>query len=215
MATDRDDPPRDPDIADDPRAIRRAYLHRESEARSIGQLCYLVAFFCALGTIEFLLLAIGTLPTPPDWDHLADPDLIRKGFWGLGIFLLFVAIAHIVLGYGLMRLRAWARWTVVALTLLSLASAVGTGLAACLAYPICGTLGLIVVIAIHVLILLPLLAPSSGVVFSRGYREVIRATPDIRCRMHVLLKWFIASILAGVFGLGAFLLAIYFRLIDW
>ena len=204
----------DPTVDADPESVRRAYLRHESNVKSIGLLCYLVAFFSLLGALEFSLFAKGVLPQPPELKAIASPDLIRLGFWALAFGFLINTIGQVALGHGLVHLQAWARWTVAALTLLSLASGSVMSLAACVAYPIQGVLSLVIGGATHGLILYPLLTPRSGVVFSAAYRDVIRKTPGIKGRMHWLLKSLIGLILAGFFGFLAFLGAIYFRIID-
>jgi hypothetical protein len=122
--------------------------------------------------------------------------------------------AQWALGHGLTRLQSWARWTVVVLTGLSLISNIGFGVGLCFAYPAWGLLSLVIGGALHAMILYPMLTKAAGVVFSRQYKEVIRATPEIRSRMHWLLKLCLALILAGVVGLVAYLSAIFLRIID-
>jgi hypothetical protein len=225
------DRPGDLDLtSSDPETVRRAYLRHESNVKSVGQLCYLVAFFSLLGTLEFSVFAAGIIPPPPEMKALAPPGVIRAMFWAMAAAFVVNTLAQLALGYGLIHLQAWARWTVVVLTAISLASNILTSLAACMANPAPGLMGpligfeihgmilglvsLLVGGAIHGLILYPLLTPSAGVVFSQAYREVIRKTPQIKCRMHWLLKLFIGLLLALVLGFGAFLMAIYFRLVD-
>jgi hypothetical protein len=217
-------------VSSEPETVRRAYLRQESNVKSVGMLCYLVAFFSLLGTLEFSVFATGTIPPPPELKTLAPPVVIQALFWAFAAAFLVNTAGQVALGYGLIRLQAWARWTVVVLTAISLASNILTSLAACLADPdpgllapligfeihgkILGLTGLAIGGAIHALILYPFLTPGAGVVFSKGYREVIRRTPAIKSRMHWLLKAFIGLILAMVIGFTAFLAAIYFRWID-
>jgi hypothetical protein len=206
--------PSEPPPNADPESVRRANLRHESSVKSVGQLCDLVAFFSLLGTLEFVLFAKGVLTQPPEMKAVASPELIRLAFWMLAFAFLLNTIGQVALGYGLKHLQAWARWTVVALTAISLVSHVGLSLAACATYPIQGLLSLVIGGAIHGLILYPLVSPGSGVVFSASYKDVIRQTPEIRSRMHWLLKLLIGLILTGVVGFVAFLLAIYLRIID-
>jgi hypothetical protein len=204
----------DTPIASDPESVRRANRRRESGVKSVGQLCYLVAFFSPLGTLEFFLFAKGLLAQPPEMKAVASPELVRLAFWVLTLAFLLNTIGQVALGYGLTHLQAWARWTAVALTAISLVSHIGLSLVACTAYPIRGLLSLAIGGAIHGLILYPLVNAGSGVVFSASYKEIIRQTPAIGSRMHWLLKLLIGLILAGVLGFVAFLLAIYLRIID-
>lgn len=201
----------------DPEAVRLAHLRTESNVKSVGQLCYLVAFFSLLGTLEFLLVAKGIWPPPPELKSIASPDLTRLVFWVLTFVLLLNTIGQVVLGHGLVHLQVWARWTVVALTALSLASYSSISLACCWVYPLFGVLSLVIGGLIHVLIVYPLLTPRSSMVFSATYRELIRKTPGIKSGMHWLLKILIGLILVGFFGTLALLAAIVFGDIetDW
>ncbi len=210
-------------------SIRRFHLRQESGIKSIGQLCFLVAFFSLLGTGEFLLFAFRLLPRD-DFQTLL-PDSLLDLFLGLGtIGFAINTLAQIILGLGLIQLRFWARWTVIVLTGLSLCSGTISSLALCMAPPMTGFwepligfdvsnlwlgLGILVVGgAIHLLILWPMIAPGSSVVFSGYYQEVIRATPEIKSRMHWLLKLVLGCLMILVMGFIAYLLAIYFRFID-
>jgi hypothetical protein len=184
---------------DDLRSVRLAYLGLESAVKSLGQLCYLVAFVSILGTVEFALFAMGVLRLAPALDKLADPSLIRAGFGVLAVFMLIQTAGQWALGHGLTRLRAWARWTVVALTALSLVSHLGFCIALCFVYPFWSLVGLIVGGGLHVLILYPLITPGAAMVFSPGYKEVVRATSEIRVRMHWAFKLGLGLILGGVF----------------
>ena len=190
---------------DDPRAVRLAHLRTESDIKSVGQLCYLVTFFSALGTLEFLLFALGVIPYDKQLHEVADPSLIRAALWAFSAFLLVNTAFQAAIGFGLTRLQAWARWTVVALTALSLASHVGFSVALCFTRPAWGLASLVIGGAVHALILYPLLTRGAGVVFSRRYKEIICATPEIRSRMHWLLKLFIATIIVGVVGFAIYL----------
>jgi hypothetical protein len=199
---------------DDPRSIRLAHIRAESGIRSIGQLCYLVTFLCGLCTIVCILVAIGVMDHAHELDETLSPEIIRLIYWVCSAVMLLSALGHWAVGYGLTHLRSWARWTVVALTGASLISGLGFGVGLCLAYPAWGLLGLLIVVALHAMILYPLLTPGAGVVCSRQYKEVIRATPDIRSRMHWLLKLLIGLIVAGVVGIVGYLIGIYLRLIE-
>lgn len=198
----------------DPRSIRLAHVGTESAIKSVGQLCFLVASLSVLGMAEFVLVAVGILPVEDAIKKEVGSGLIVAMAWVLVAFLFANAAAQAALGYGLTRLQAWARWTVVVLTVISLVSGLGMGVGICLAYPAWGLIGLLVGVAIHAAILFPLLTPGAGLVFSREYKDVIRATPEIRSRMHWLLKLCLGLIFAGVVGLVGYLAAIYFRFID-
>jgi hypothetical protein len=195
----------------------------------VGQLCYLVAFFSVLGMIEFALFAIGIIPRDDLKDLLPTP-LLDLFFWaGTGGFAINTLV-QVVLGNGLIRLQPWARWIVIVLTAFSLAFSLMSSLILCVSGSafeafepllgfsidgrIWGLVSLIVGGLVHLMILWPLVSPGSTVVFSQAYREVIRQTPELRSRMHWLLKTLIGVILGLVVGFVAYLLAIYFRLID-
>ncbi len=198
-----------PSGLDDPRSIRLAHIRPESDIKSVGQLCYLVTVLSVLGTVVCFLVATGVLPYDPALNRFATPSTIRGLYGVLTAFLLLHTIAQWALGLGLTRLQSWARWTVVGLTGLSLVSHVGFSVTLCFTYPIWGLLSLLIGGGLLASILYPLLTTGAGVVFSRPYKEVIRATPEIRSRMHWLLKLCIALILAGVVGFVGFLAAIY------
>jgi len=206
--------PTDPPPVYDFRSIRLAHLGTESAIKSLGQFCYLVGFLSLLGVMEFVLVALGILPYDPSLQEIASPGQIRGFFWALSILMLLNTAAQGALGFGLTRLQVWVRWTVVVLTAVSLVSHVGFCIGLCFVQPVWGLLALVIGGAIHLAILYPMLTPSSGVVFSRAYKDVIRATPEIRSRIHWLLKCLILLIVSGVVSLGLYLLAIYRQWID-
>jgi hypothetical protein len=214
----------------DSETVRLSHLKQESAIKSIGQLCYLVAFFSLLGTIEFALFAVGVIPRD-DLKNLMPASLLNLFFWSFAVGFAVNTMGQIALGYGLIRLQSWARWTIVVLTAMSLILGTISSLVVCVS-PIVsapleellgmkvnglavGLVSLIVGGAVHLLILWALLAPGTGLVFTRDYREVIRETPLIRSRMHWLLKLFVAGLMMLVVSFVAFLFAIYYGLIDW
>ena len=204
-----------PTAPDDPRSTRLAHLGDETNARSLGQLCYVVAAISLVGTAEFLTFSAGLIAGPPEWREVAAPGTIRVAFGAMAAVMAINAAAQAAVGFGLVRLQAWARWTVIALTLLSLTSTFGLALAVLFVRPAWGLLALVGGVGVHALVLWTLLTPGAGVVFSAPYREVIRATPEIRCRMHWLLKLGLGLMGSAVVGFIAVLAAIYFRWIDW
>jgi hypothetical protein len=64
------------------------------------------------------------------------------------------------------------------------------------------------------MILYPLLTRRAGLVFSNEYREIIRATPEVRARMHWLLKGLIALIVLGILSVPGYILGIYLGIFD-
>ena len=199
----------------DPRSTRLAHLGDETNARSLGQLCYVVAAISLVGTAEFAAFAAGRIACPPEWQKIAEPATIRLAFGAMTGVMAAHAAAQAAVGFGLVRLQAWARWTVIALTLLSLTSTFGLALAVLVVRPAWGLLAMVGGVGVHALILWPLLTSGAGVVFSTAYREVVRATPEIRCRMHWLLKLGLGLMGLTVVGFVVLLAAIYFRWVDW
>jgi hypothetical protein len=212
-----------------PESVRLDHLLQESNVKSVGQLCYLVAFFSTLGTLEFALFLIGVIPRD-DLEKVIPGTLLDLFFGVFTVGFALNTLAQVAIGFGLIRLQQWARWTVIVLTAISLFFGTISSLILCvspespeLLQPLLGfrinsvILGLVSLVvggAIHVLIVWPMVAPGSGVVFSKEYREVIRQTPQIRSRMHWLLKVFIGVLMILVVGFVGFLVAIYFRIID-
>jgi hypothetical protein len=188
-----------------------------------------VAFFSFLGTLEFALFIVGVIPRD-DFKTLL-PGLWLDLFFGASTAgFALNTLVQVVLGFGLLRLRAWARWTVVILTIISLVIGTISSLVLSVS-PVISTLleplisgkinvqvlGLVSLVGgavFHVLILWPLVRPGSRLIFSQEYRAVIRETPAIRSRMHWLLKVFVGCLMMLVLGFVAYLGAIYFRIID-
>jgi hypothetical protein len=175
----------------DPTAIRLARLGDERAARSIGQLCLLVAVLSVLASAEFALVATGVLPYDPTLHEVLQPQQVRLLAWALAGGMLLHAVAQGVLGLGLVRLQSWARWTVVGLAGLGLISWVGLGLGLCFAHPVAGLMALLVGGGLHALVLYPLVTPGASAVFRAEYRTIVRATPEVRCRMHGWLRLFL------------------------
>jgi hypothetical protein len=213
----------------EPENVRHSHLRQESGIKSVGQLCYLVAFFSILGTIEFALFAVGIL-SRAEFKAVA-PDSWLDAFFGTFTVVFGLnALAQVVLGRGLIRLKSWARWTVVALTIFSLGMSTLSSLIFCLSGTMLeefepligfkvnglmvGLLSLVIGGLAHLIILWPLIGPGSGVIFSDDYREVVRQTSKIKSRMHWLLKALIVVILLIVLGFVLYLLGIYYRIID-
>jgi hypothetical protein len=101
---------------------------------------------------------------------------------GWGLLLLGLGFAQGFIGFGLNKLKSWAR--------ISAALFAGVGL---LAFPI-GTL-------INGYILYLLLSAKGKMVFSDEYREIIEQTPEIKYKTSKVL-WFFLFLLLGLIGLG-------------
>lgn len=188
-----------------PATTRHARLGDERAARSIGQLCVLVAVLSALASAEFALVAARVLPYDPMWHEVLQPEQVRFAAWALAGGMFVHAVVQGVLGLGLVRLQAWARWTVIGLAGLGLISWVGMGLGLCFVRPVAGLIALVVGGGLHALVLYPLVTPGASVVFSDDYRAVVRATPEVRCRMHGWLRLFLGLLAIGVVGFGVWL----------
>jgi hypothetical protein len=93
-------------------------------------------------------------------------------------------IAHLVLAYGLRRLRSWARWPTVVLSFIGL-----------LGFPL-GTL-------ISALILANLLGKKAAMVFSPEYKDIIAATPHVKYKTSIIVKVFLVLLLLALIGIIA------------
>jgi hypothetical protein len=172
-------------------AIRKKYLNHEASVQSVGSLHILVAVINGLGTLGVLT----SLFSGP-------PQMILAELFFVVIYGGFTAL-NFALGIGLRRLKTWARWVEVALTVLGMASLLV--LAIWIALTTAGepTAVLIFLIwwIIPAYILYILLSAKGRMVFSPEYREVIEQTPHIKYRMGCLLRGFV-YVLVIVIGLG-------------
>lgn len=185
-------------------AIRREHIGREANVKSIGHLFYLGAFFLGLGTVVAIGIMAGIVPGGRNPDPEVNLVAYRVG-QGIATFLfLLAASANAAVGFGLVRLHSWARWTAVVLIGLGLG---GMGLYALVigaaVDPIKGLIVLLADLGVNGLFLFLLLSPKAGVVFSPEYREVIRKTPHVKLKTSLIVK----IILALILGLIAFVVA--------
>ncbi|MFN8707331.1 MAG: hypothetical protein ACK50J_11670 [Planctomyces sp.] len=151
--------------------MREEHLQTEKNIQSLGKLMI-------LGTILLTL----SVPGINGFISQGSVDVYSISLLaGTGV----LAIAHLPIGIGLVRLRRWARRPAIYLSVLWL-----------LAIPI-GTI--IAVAAIGSLI-----RGKAAVVFSDEYHEVIQRTPQVRLRTSGA-TWFIALVLLAVLLLLVFL----------
>ena len=143
-------------------AVRKEHIAREASVKAVGFL------FILGGLLTLIAAAIGLLgPTAAAGD---------KGFVlaaGLGMGAL--SLAYLVSGWGLRRLRAWARVPGIVLAVMGL-----------LGFPI-GTL-------INAYILWLLLSRQGRMVLSADYAAVIEATPHIRYRTSIV-AWVVLGLI--------------------
>lgn len=155
-----------------PEAFRRAYIGQETSVK----LLRLPAHVAALFGVAALMVA---LLEPSRNNPAAGPDLVSvvKGTWPL---ILLATLGALVLGYGLRRLRPWARWLASALAVAVLA---GTFFSAAIPatardYP---TLVLAIdAFAMAGYALYILSSQKAAVVFSWEYRKIVPRTPRVR-----------------------------------
>jgi hypothetical protein len=148
--------------------IRQQYLAHEASVQSVGSL-YILGCLLTLvagGFLTFMVLSNSAQNSSDGW----------------GLLLLGLGFAQGFIGFGLNKLKSWAR--------ISAALFAGVGL---LAFPI-GTL-------INGYILYLLLSAKGKMVFSDEYREIIEQTPEIKYKTSKVL-WFFLFLLLGLIGLG-------------
>jgi hypothetical protein len=175
-------------------ATRRKYLNHEASVQSIGWLYILGATLTGLGTVGL----VATVFTGQGRQTL-----------GMGIAAVFYAgmtALNATVGVGLTRLRTWARWVAVVLTILSILVTIGYAGLFLAVVPDAGAgAGIAIVFAIATLIpayiLYLLLSAKGTMVFSPEYREVIDRTPHIKYKVSCLLRGLVYFFLAMV-GLG-------------
>jgi predicted nucleic acid-binding Zn ribbon protein len=144
--------------------MREEHLQSEKNIQSIGQLMILGAILLTLSV--------------PGINAFISQGRLNVFSMSLLIGTGVLAIAHLPIGIGLVRLRRWARRPAIYLSVLWL-----------LAFPV-GTI--IAVAAIGSLI-----RGKAAVVFSEEYHEIIQRTPQVRLRTSGA-TWFIAVVLLAV-----------------
>lgn len=150
--------------------VRQQYLSHEASVQSVGSLYSLGCLLTLVGggLMTYYMVLSSSVQNNP---------VVR-----MGLLLVGLGVAQGFLGYGLSKLKWWAR---IPASLFA-----GLGL---LAFPI-GTL-------INGYILYLLLSAKGKMVFSAEYREIIRQTPEIKYRTSKIL-WFFLFVLLGLIALG-------------
>lgn len=153
--------------------VRKKYLTHETSVRGIGSLMLLGA--AAMGAMGVAFFAGWDVPSPEG------RDVARYGLAGVRLAL---AALYYAVGIGLRKLLGWARWTGVALAVLSLLTTI--------------TKVNMISIGMSLYILGLLLSKKSATVFSPEYREIVARTPHIRYQVSWLVKLFLVILMSVV-----------------
>ncbi len=168
------------EAAPEAEAIRRKYIKHEASIRSCGILDYIGGVaFCFIGGAMLLSTTLYRSST-------LGPGALA----GVAAIYLAIGILSIIVGFGIRRLRPWARVASVVL------SAIGL-----LEIPI-GTV-------INGYILYLLVSRKGQLIFTPRYAEIIAATPHVKYRSFLVL-WVLLGVLGALilFGVG---LAVFSR----
>lgn len=157
-----------PDVA---RHLRERYLGAETTMRALGVVHFV---FAAVSFVAMISLAIGT------WTYAELTSSILFGSLALGALLAS-------LGYGLFRLRHWARWCQIGLcSTLALTAVVSiyrdfqSGMTT--------ATGGVALVLVGLAIVRMLSHEKSRIVCSPEYAAVVRATPEMSIRGFVAIK---------------------------
>ncbi len=148
-------------------SIRRAHIKTEATVKSAGTLYYLGMFLSGMLGVA---IVIGFI-------QKSDRQIVLEGS-----IILVIALVQGILAYGLRRLRSWARWPAVALSIIGL-----------LGFPL-GTI-------ISIVILANLIGAKASMVFSPQYKDIIAATPHVKYKSSmavIILLVILVLILIGV-----------------
>lgn len=151
--------------------VRRKYIKHETSIRACGILDY-------LGGVAFCLLGVGMMAT----DFSVSNAFAVRTMVTVGAVYLVIGILSIIAGFGIRRLRPWARVVSVIL------SAIGL-----LEVPI-GTV-------INGYILYLLVSKKGQIIFTADYAEIVAATPHVRYRSFLVL-WVVLGVLLALILLG-------------
>jgi hypothetical protein len=180
--------------------VRQTYLKHEAAIMMVGQLYYFIGMGLTLCAVTGVLMKSFGAALP--W----------SGTLGVAGVIVVLGALYALVGYGLRSLYVWSRYAAAFLALLCLASlrvnSQVQGYAAT-------TLNLVGMFAMPIGIVLTgyaaylALSPKGAVVFSRDYRRVIEATPEIQYTFAkvfmvtgVLLVAVQSFMLVPVFGVG-------------
>ncbi len=149
----------------DAKTIRREHLNTESNLKAVGILYILGGFILTIS----LLFSIAALSGAAPEEGISSLGItITAGIGALGIFQLCV-------GFGLRKLRPWARIPMIIVACLGL-----------LAFPV-GTL-------INGFILAISLGKKGRFVFTPEYQQIIAATPHIKRKTSIVV-WILLAVL--------------------
>jgi hypothetical protein len=152
--------------------IREEHIAYERSVRGIALLYFIAASGCGLMAIGLLLVSLL---------HIGTTKLLPTSIFAIAI-ILALATFHCWVGFGIRRLRPWARTTAIAVAFFQL-----------FAVPI-GT-----IIGLYIIYLLT--NQKWKLVFSARYQEIIEQTPSVRYRTPVHLWIALGILLAVVLGL--------------
>jgi hypothetical protein len=170
-------------------AVRRAHIGHEASIRSIGVLHYMAAFFAILAAASVVLVSLTALQQRPQFPRII---MIAAG----GVYALIGAL-HLALGLGLRRLQNWARYTdavLIAGVLFIYGIAAVVNLATSGDPRILIVIGGVATILGYILYLL--LSSRAATIFSAEYKAIIEQTPHIRYQTSLLVKIFLAMLVA-------------------
>jgi hypothetical protein len=146
----------------DAEAIRSKHLKHEASLKAVGFLLFLGAVLMTLSVV--LLLAGHETLAPQTWDGWISP------YWITFILLVAGCMGQYVAGWGLRKLRPWAKFPAGILATLSLTRfPVGT---------VVDALGML--FGVYVLYLL--FCAKGRTVLSPAYAEIVAQTPHLRYR---------------------------------
>ncbi len=149
-------------------ALRRSLVNHEASVKSAGMLYFLSAALLVLGGVASLASQAPSVPSG------------RTATILIAVFLFVMGGFQLMVGFGLRRLKYWARLPAAVM------SAIGL-----LGFPV-GTL-------VNAYILYLVLSEKGSTVLSEEYKQVIAATPDIKPRTP-LIVWVFLSLLVLVAG---------------
>jgi len=152
----------------DAESIREEHIKHEASVKSIGILYLLGGAGVLLAGLAMMVAALAG-PSP---EMAAIP---------IGIVLLLIASFQIAVGLAIRRLKTWARFAGVVLSVIGL-----------LGFPL-GTL-------INGYILYLLLSSKGQTVFTDEYREIVQQTPHIKYRTPLIVWIFLGILLLVIFG---------------
>jgi hypothetical protein len=167
------------------RSQRQQHLRRESCIRATGLLCLIV------GVILLVSFGLGTLAELrkfPSGERDIDPWLYRRWIARMATVNSLALIAAVT-SWGLFQLRNWGRWTLTIISVIPVPILLCSGLihessgdpAFQESLDSFGSIALSVVSALSCAPQVFLLwSPKGKTVFSPGYREIIKQTPDLR-----------------------------------